>query len=146
MSPNLSSGTWRIFVSKVGNHYKSTFDDISHTFLRIVVTYIPSYTASYPQILQPSYSSLWQYQNSDTGTHQPQHWLRLMFDKVAAIAQSVQRLATGWKIRGSNSFGSEIFRTRPDRPRGWSSLLCNGYRVFSGDKAAGAWRWPPTPF
>jgi len=23
--------------------------------------------------------------------------------------------------------------------------LYNGYRVFPGGKAAGAWRWPPTP-
>jgi hypothetical protein len=32
-----------------------------------------------------------------------------------------------------------IFRTRPDRPRGQPSLLYNGYRVFPGGKAAGAW-------
>jgi len=35
--------------------------------------------------------------------------------------------------------GGEIFRTRPDRPWGPPSLLYNGYRVFSGGKAAGAW-------
>jgi len=40
--------------------------------------------------------------------------------------------------------GVEIFRTRPDRPWGPPSLLYNGYRVFPGGKAAGAWRWPPT--
>jgi len=34
----------------------------------------------------------------------------------------------------------EIFRTRPDRPWGPPSPLYNGYRVFPGDKAAGAWR------
>jgi hypothetical protein len=33
----------------------------------------------------------------------------------------------------------EIFRTRPDRPWGPPSLLYNGYRVFPGGKAAGAW-------
>ena len=33
----------------------------------------------------------------------------------------------------------ENFRTPPDRPWGPPSLLCNGYRVFHGDKAAGAW-------
>ena len=38
----------------------------------------------------------------------------------------------------------EIFRTRPDRPWGPPSLLYNGYGVFPGSKAAGAWRWPPT--
>jgi hypothetical protein len=39
----------------------------------------------------------------------------------------------------------EIFRTRLDRPWGPDSLLYNGYRVLPGGKAAGAWRWPPTP-
>jgi len=58
----------------------------------------------------------------------------------AEIAQSVQRLATGWTVRGSNPGGSEIFRTRSDRPWGPPSLLYIGYRVFSGVKAAGAWR------
>jgi hypothetical protein len=61
------------------------------------------------------------------------------------MAQSVQRLATGWTVRGSNPGGSEIFRTRPERLWGPPSLLYNGYRVFPGGKAAGAWRWPPTP-
>jgi len=39
----------------------------------------------------------------------------------------------------------EILRTRPDRPWSPPSLLYNGYLVFPGGKAAGAWRWPPTP-
>jgi len=41
--------------------------------------------------------------------------------------------------------GGDNFRTRSDRPWGLHSLLYNGYRVFPGGKAAGAWRWPPTP-
>jgi len=41
--------------------------------------------------------------------------------------------------------GDEIFRTCPDRSWGTLSLLYNGYRVFTGGKAAGAWRWPHTP-
>jgi hypothetical protein len=49
----------------------------------------------------------------------------------AAIAQSAQRLATGWRVRGSNSGGSEIFRTRPDPIWGPPSLIYNGYRVSS---------------
>jgi hypothetical protein len=53
----------------------------------------------------------------------------------AGIAQSVQRLATGWMVRGSNPGGGEIFSTRPDRSWGPPSLLYNGYR----GKAAGAW-------
>jgi hypothetical protein len=51
----------------------------------------------------------------------------------------------GWTVRGSSTGGGEIFRTRPDRPWGPSNLLYNGHRVFPGGKAAGAWRWPPTP-
>jgi hypothetical protein len=38
-----------------------------------------------------------------------------------------------------NPGGGQIFRTRPDRPWGPPSLLYNGYRVFPGGKAAGAW-------
>ena len=55
------------------------------------------------------------------------------------------RLTTGWTVRGSNPGGSEIFRTRPDLPWGPSSLLCNGYQVFTEGKAAWAWRLAPTP-
>jgi hypothetical protein len=44
-------------------------------------------------------------------------------------------IATG---RGSNPGGGEIFRTSPDLPWGTPSLLYNGYRVFPGDKTAGA--------
>ena len=58
----------------------------------------------------------------------------------AGIAQSVERLATGWTARGSNPGGGEIFRTRPDGPRNPPSVLYNGYRVIPGDKAAGVWR------
>ena len=50
------------------------------------------------------------------------------------MAQSAQRLATGWTVRGSNPGGDEIFRTCPDRPWGPPSLLYNGYRVFPGGK------------
>jgi len=38
-----------------------------------------------------------------------------------------------------------LFRTCSDRPCGPPTLLYNGYRVFPGGKAAGAWRLPPTP-
>jgi hypothetical protein len=60
--------------------------------------------------------------------------------KGAWIAQSVQRLATRWTVRGSKPCGGGIFRTRPDRPWGPPRLLYNGYRVFPRGKAVGAWR------
>ena len=50
------------------------------------------------------------------------------------IAQSVQRLATAWTVRGSNSGAGEIFRTRTDQLWGPSSLLHNGHRVFPAVK------------
>ena len=38
-----------------------------------------------------------------------------------------------------NSGGGEIFCTRTDLPWGPPNLLYNGYRLFPGGKAAGAW-------
>ena len=61
---------------------------------------------------------------------------------------SVVGIATGYGAGWSGDripVGGEIFGTYPDRPWGPPSLLYNGYRVFPGGKAAGAWRWPPTP-
>ena len=55
------------------------------------------------------------------------------------IAQSVQRLATDWTVRGSIPGEGEIFLTRSDRPWGPPSLLYDGYGVFPGGKAAGVW-------
>jgi hypothetical protein len=39
----------------------------------------------------------------------------------------------------------EIFCTRANLPWGAPSLLYNWYRVLRRVKAAGTWRWPPTP-
>jgi hypothetical protein len=39
----------------------------------------------------------------------------------------------------------EIFRTHSDRPWDPPSPLYNGYRVFPGAKAVGAWCWLPIP-
>ena len=58
----------------------------------------------------------------------------LLLQALGRVAQSVQRLATGWTVRGSIPSGGEIFRTCPDRPSGPPSLLYNGYRVFPGGK------------
>ena len=62
-----------------------------------------------------------------------------------AVAQSVQRLATSWTVRGSNLGGGDIFRTCPDRPWGPSSLLYNGYRVFPGGKERPGCDADPSP-
>ena len=62
----------------------------------------------------------------------------------AGTAQLVQRVATGWTIRGSNPGGDEVFHTRPYWPWGPSSPLYKEYRSNAGGKTAGAWRWPQT--
>jgi hypothetical protein len=56
------------------------------------------------------------------------------------IAQSVQRHATGWTVRGLNPGVGDILLTCSDRLWGPLSLLYYGYQVFPGGKAAGAWR------
>jgi hypothetical protein len=63
---------------------------------------------------------------------------------MGRVAQSVQRLVTGWKVRGSNPVGGEIFRTCPDR-WGPPSLLYNGYRVFPGGKERPGRKADPSP-
>ena len=50
------------------------------------------------------------------------------------IVQSVQQLATGWTVWGSNHGGGEIFCTHPGRPWGLTIFLYNGYRNTLGVK------------
>ena len=49
---------------------------------------------------------------------------------VGRVAQSVQRLPTGWTVRVSNPGGGEIFLHLSRQAVGPPSLLYNGYRVF----------------
>ena len=48
----------------------------------------------------------------------------------AGIAQSLQRLVTGWRVRGSNPGGGEIFCTGLHFLWGVPTLLYHGYRVI----------------
>jgi hypothetical protein len=67
--------------------------------------------------------------------------------KWATIAQSVQGLATDWRVRGSNPDEvGEIYSTCPDRPWGITSLLYKGYRVFPGVKSGLGVTLKLTPF
>jgi len=73
-------------------------------------------------------------------------FMATVFDEVyTRYYQLVQRLAMGWTVQGWNLGVGEIFHTCPDWSWGRPSLLYNGCRVFPGDKADGAWQWPPTP-
>jgi len=53
-----------------------------------------------------------------------------------------QNTETLWAGRSEDQMpvGGEIFRASPDRFWDPPSLVCSGYQVFTGDKAAGAWR------
>lgn len=53
------------------------------------------------------------------------------------VAQSVQRLAASWTVRGSNLFWGENFRSRSDRFYGQLSLLYSVNRLFPGVKRLG---------
>ena len=64
---------------------------------------------------------------------------------VSQIRNTFKYCENLWAGRAGRSgdripVGGEIFRPRPDRLWGPASLLYNGYRVFPGGKAAGAWR------
>jgi hypothetical protein len=48
----------------------------------------------------------------------------------AWIAQSLQRLAIGWPVGGSNPGGAQVSRIRPEGPWVLHSLLYNKYRVY----------------
>ena len=70
----------------------------------------------------------------------------LSFSFSMESAEKSLREATCYGVDGlgSNSNGGDIFRTRPDRPWSPPNPPNNGYRVFSGGKAARAWRRTPT--
>jgi hypothetical protein len=54
----------------------------------------------------------------------------------AGIAQSVQRLTTGWAVRGSNPDGGEIFSSSPD-PGAHPASCTMGTGSFPGVKRPG---------
>ena len=54
--------------------------------------------------------------------------------QVGRLALSVQRLATGWTIRGSNPGGGRDFPYLSRPALGPTQPPVNGYRVFPGDK------------
>ena len=62
----------------------------------------------------------------------------IIMDRYSSVGTATRYGLDGRGI--ASQWGGEIFRTRPDRPWGSRSLPYNGYRVFPGGKAAGAWR------
>ena len=81
----------------------------------------------------------------DTASHQRIIMSLALLILWAGIAQSVQRLVTGWTVRGSNRGGREIFRTCPYRPWGPLTFLYSWYRVFPGGKERSGHDADPSP-
>jgi hypothetical protein len=70
-----------------------------------------------------------------------------ILDFLVLLSGSWVIIATRYGLEGSRieSRRGRDFPHLPDRALGPPSIFCNGCRVFPGGKAAGAWRWPPTP-
>jgi hypothetical protein len=62
------------------------------------------------------------------------------------VAETLKRLVTGWKVRGTNPSEGEIFRTCPDRLWGPPSLLYNAYWVSTGVESGRSVTLTPHPF
>jgi len=62
----------------------------------------------------------------------------------AEVARCLQKLITGWIVRGTYPGGGENFSINSARHWDPPSLLYSGYWITLGGKAAGAWSWPPT--
>jgi len=67
--------------------------------------------------------------------------------KVTDGRDSSVGITTGYGLGGPGieSWRGEIFHSRPERSCGPTSLRHNGYQVFPGGKAVGAWRFNPPP-
>jgi hypothetical protein len=62
------------------------------------------------------------------------------------IAQSEQRFARGWTVRGSNPGGAKSFATFQTGPWAHTAFCTMGIEgLLPGGKAVVAWRCPPTP-
>jgi hypothetical protein len=67
--------------------------------------------------------------------------------KRVSVKKSSVGIVTGYELEGleSKSVGGDNFWKDPDRPRPNQPPLQWVMSLFAWGKAAGAWRWPPTP-
>jgi hypothetical protein len=106
-----------------------------HGFLLITRMLLVS-LISMPLATSQFWITYYSYMNTDRNHKPPKFWALI----VVPIYFTTYKSDTGWTVRGFDPVGGEIFRTHPDRPWGPPSFLYNGYWVFPGGKAAGAWR------
>ena len=109
-----------------------------------------SFSISFSQLRRHSHSQQWSVSRWLCNHITDNVQLARYCNNIILIYLKVDRdisvgIATRYGLRGSNLGGGQIFRTRPNQLWGPPNLLHNGYRVFPGGKAAGVWRWPPTP-
>jgi hypothetical protein len=138
--PSLAS-TWNKFSNTDGGGNRFLWNVRTRLFLSARNEYIILFKALH----SPSFQIIeWRYSNTQHMFYTSQlHFpATSTYPSWAGRAQSVQRLAMSWAVRGSNPGEGEIFRTRPDRPWVSPNLLYNEYRSIPGDKAVGQWLWP----
>jgi hypothetical protein len=78
--------------------------------------------------------------------------LRLFLDKVENSRYCISSVGRDSSVGIATCYGLDVLGSNPVGVRFSApvqtvppSLLYNGYRVFPEGKAAGTWRWPPTP-
>jgi len=77
--------------------------------------------------------------------HQTEKKVKILWNFITSTEIWDDPLRAG-RSRGTNSGGGEIFRTRLDQPWGPTQPPVQWVPgPFAAGKAAGAWRWPPTP-
>jgi hypothetical protein len=65
-------------------------------------------------------------------------------ERLTGIAQSVQRLAIGWTVRGSNPGGARFSATVQTGPWAHPASFTMGTGSLSRGQSGRGWRWPPT--
>ena len=122
--------------------YVWTVEVFHHACWTSVVS-VSDWSASRPRLFTP-----WVELPNDTWWQEPGAWERGRISASAGNRTSIVRSFSPYYSHytdGANPDPVLISIIFPDRLWGPPSLLYNGYRVFLGGKAAGAWCWPPTP-
>jgi len=116
---------WKIEnqISEGTNVTESQLTVHSHRHSSLVLVFCCTFSARRPQNISNTGNniSLWRHwiERTDFSLNKKLQVLSIYIQYMwAGIAQSLQRLATGWKVWRSNPGRGEIFRTRSQWPSG----------------------------
>ena len=95
---------------------------------------------------QVRFKCMWSQSSAPLPCCNPSIFNNTIYQMCCRVGQHSQYSDLLWAGHpGSYPCGGDLFCTHPDEPSDTSSLLYNGYWVFAGAKAAGAWHWSPIP-